>query len=97
MSCKWCRWQLSLLYSSILFKTIDMDKFLNPQIGINMRIQHPHIYKNFPTFKKNWTSIEQKITEIQIGNNLLIILLNWTPIQLISCSLNHTSCTRFNT
>jgi hypothetical protein len=35
-----------------------MDKFLNLQIGINMRIQHPQTYKDFPTFKKNWTRIE---------------------------------------
>jgi hypothetical protein len=39
-----------------------------------MKIQHPQRYKDFPTFKKNWTTVEQKIVEIQIGNNLFILL-----------------------
>ncbi len=73
-SCKWCRWQLSLLYSSICSKPLIWINFYNPKIGINMKIQHPQTYKDFPTFKKNWTTIEQKIVEIPIGNNLFILL-----------------------
>jgi hypothetical protein len=51
-SCKWRKWQLSLLYSSICSKPLIWINFYNPQIGINMRIQHPRTYKDFPTFKK---------------------------------------------
>jgi len=34
--------------------------FHNPQIGINTQIKNFHIYEQFSTIDKKWTSIKQK-------------------------------------
>jgi hypothetical protein len=43
--------------------------FHNPQIWINTWRKNSHIYEQFLTIDKKWTTTKQKIVEIQIGNN----------------------------
>jgi ATP-dependent exoDNAse (exonuclease V) alpha subunit len=50
------------------------------------------VYEEFPRLDKNWTPIERKVVEIQIGNNPFhTITKNQFPIQLVtSCTIHHS-------
>jgi hypothetical protein len=61
-------------YTKIVLKPLIWINFHNLHIGFNIRLEISHIYKKFPTLNKNWTPIEQKVTEIQIVNNLFHII-----------------------
>jgi hypothetical protein len=44
-------------------------QFQNSQIGHKIWIKYFHVYEKIPKLDKNWTPIERKVVEIQIGNN----------------------------
>jgi hypothetical protein len=75
-------------------KSLIWIHFCNLQIGINTRIDiNPRIYEQFPNINKNWMPIEQKIVEIQIGNNIFhIIKIVQFPIKLATWHTIH--CTQ---
>jgi hypothetical protein len=64
--------------------------FHNPQIGINTQIKNFHIYEQFLTIDNKCTSIERKITKIQIGSNPSHIITRIQfPIQLAATHIIH--------
>jgi hypothetical protein len=60
----------------------------NIQIGNNTRLENSHLYKQFSRLNKSWTSIEQKIVQIQIDSNLNHIITRiQNPIQLVAITV----------
>jgi len=65
-------------------------KFYNSKIGNKMRNKNLHIYEQFLIIITEWTHIEKKTTEIQMGNDPSHIITRIQfPIQLVMASTIH--------
>ncbi len=56
-------------FTKIISKSLIWMHFHNPQIGHKTQIKNLQIYDEFSRLDKQWTPIEHKIVEIQIGSN----------------------------
>jgi hypothetical protein len=79
-------------FTKTISKSFVWIHFHNPQIEHNTQIKNLQIYDEFPRLDKQWTLIERKIPEIQIGSNpSQIITRIQFPIQLTTIQIIHRS------
>jgi hypothetical protein len=79
-------------FTKIISKSFIWIHFHNPRIGHNTQIKNLQIYDEFSRLDKQWTPIEHKIVEIQIGSNPFHTITRvQLPIYLVATRTIHHS------